>query len=84
MEMFDYTICNQTDETLFKKQCTALEKNIPGLVADKLLESPDGTLIQQYKHKKGFVAVKNDTQVDALYIISDFDLLPYFGYCTTR
>jgi hypothetical protein len=82
--MFDYTICDQADELLFRKQCFALERNVQGLTNDALLESPDGTLIQKYTHPKGTVMVKNDVQVDALYILSDFDLLPYFKYCTTR
>ena len=77
-EMFDYTICNQADASLFKKQCAALEANIYGLINDGFLNSPDGTLIQKYKHELGAIMVKNDTQVDALYVVSDFDLLPFF------
>ena len=77
--MFDYTICNQADASLFHKQCQALEKNVPGLRAKGLLDCPDGALIQKYEHEMGTVTVKNDTQVDALYVTSDFDLLPYFN-----
>lgn len=76
--MFDYTICNQADASLFKKQCLALESNVPGLMLADFLDSPDGTLVQKYNHEQGNVTVKNDTQVDALYVISDFDLLPFF------
>ena len=76
--MFDYTICNQADISLFHRQCQALEKNVPGLRKESLLDCPDGALIQKYEHELGTVTVKNDIQVDALYVISDFDLLPYF------
>lgn len=77
--MFDYTISNRADMELFYKQCAALEKNIPGMKALELLEDVDGTLVQRYHHANGAVIVKNDTQVDALYVQSDFDLLPYFS-----
>jgi len=45
---------------------------------DIFLEDVDGTLVQKYTHSKGTVVVKNDLQVDALYISASFDLLPYF------
>ena len=77
--MFEYNICNQADVKLFAQQCRALESNIPNLQASDCLEDVDGTLIQTYHHRNGTIKVKNDTQVDALYVISDFDLLPYFS-----
>lgn len=76
--MFDYTICSCVDSELFKKQCTALELNIPGLQKFPLLEDVDGSIVQKYEHAKGKVIVKNDCQVDALYVLSDFDLSIYF------
>ena len=76
--MFEYNICNQADAKLFEKQCQALELNIPNLQASDLLEDVDGTLIQTYHHRNGEIKVINDIQVDALYVISDFNLLPYF------
>jgi hypothetical protein len=78
-EMFDYTICNQADSQLFHKQCDALERNITDLKRSDFLEDVDGTLVRKYEHPKGTVTVKNDLQVDALYVISDFDLSPYFS-----
>lgn len=77
--MFEYNICNQADAELFKKQCRALESNIPNLQASDLLVDVDGTLIQTYHHQNGVVKVKNDVQVNALYVISDFNLTPYFS-----
>ena len=76
--MFDYTICNCADKALFEKQCRAIEQNVPQLQKLNLLQDVDGTLIQKYRHQKGNVVVKNDRQVDALYVQSDFDLNPYF------
>ena len=76
--MFGYTICDQVDASLFKKQCVALETHVTGLARDVFLNSPDGTLIQKYKHEQGTEMVKNDMQIDALYVVSEFDLLPFF------
>lgn len=76
--MYEYNICNQADAELFHKQCLALEKHIPDLKYSEPLEDVDGTLVKVYQHPKGIVKVKNDMQVDALYVVSDFDLLPYF------
>ncbi|MBQ5865606.1 MAG: hypothetical protein IIW56_02870 [Oscillospiraceae bacterium] len=77
--MFDYTVCTQADVELFHKQCAAIEKNIPNLKKHDLLEDVDGTLSQRYDHDRGQIVVKNDVQVDALYVTADFDLLPYFN-----
>lgn len=77
--MFEYNICSQADSELFYKQCRALEKQVPGLQPENLLEDVDGTAVQRYRHSCGSVTVKNDLQVDALYVVSDFDLLPYFA-----
>lgn len=77
--MYEYNICNQADEKLFEKQCRALELKVPNLQAENLLEDVDGTLIQIYHHSKGEIKVINDIQVDALYVLSDFNLLPYFS-----
>lgn len=76
--MFEYNISNQADTDLFYRQCLALEENIPGLAAEDLLKDVDGTLVQKYSHSRGAVTVKNDMQINALYVESDFDLLPYF------
>lgn len=77
--MFEYNICNQADAQLFERQCRALELNIPDLQASALLEDVDGTLTQTYHHRNGAIMVKNDMQVDALYVTSDFDLTQYFS-----
>lgn len=75
--MFDYTICAVADEKLFYEQCRAFERTIPFLNKQTLLEDVDGSLIQEYEHPDGRIVVRNDVQVDALYVTSDFDLLPF-------
>ena len=75
---YSYTICNQPDQSLFERQCKALEKHIAGLRKDHLLEDVDGSLDQYYFHEKGTLVVSNDYYVGALYIDSDFDIRPYF------
>ena len=77
--MYEYNICNYADATLFTKQCHALEQNIPHIKTEELYEDVDGTKVQKYSHPNGSVIVKNDARVDALYVIADFDLLPYFS-----
>ena len=76
--MFEYNICNQADEELFYKQCKAIEDNIRVLKKDRLIEDVDGSLIQMYSNHLGKIVVRNDLHVDALYVTSDFDLLPFF------
>ena len=77
--MFDYTICNMPDAVLFEKQCRALEKHIPQLTAEPILEDVDGTLIQSYRHPRGEVTVRNDMYIGALWVESEFDLKPFFN-----
>ena len=77
--LFEYHICNQADAVLFKQQCLALEAHIPGLQLCSNLEDVDGSIVRTYSHGAGTVKVKNDKQVDALYVTSDFDLTPYFS-----
>lgn len=77
--MFHYSICSVADDVLFYRQCKALERHIPGLYKAELLEDVDGTLVQIYQHFHGKLIVKNDIQVDALYIDSEFDIDSYFG-----
>ena len=64
---------------MFKKQCRAIEEKVPMLKKKPLLIDVDGTSIQEYTHPMGKICVKNDQQVDALYVQSDFDLRQYFS-----
>ena len=76
--MHSYTICNCADKEIFRKQCAALEKHIPGLQKEIFLHDVDDSLIQKYSHPKGMIKVMSNTAVDAVYVDSDFDLLPFF------
>lgn len=77
---YSYTICNQMDEDLFKKQCEAIENHVTGLTKKNFLEDVDGSAYQYYQHDNGEILVCNSSIVGALYVDSDFDLLPYFQH----
>lgn len=79
--MYCYVITDFPDDEIFYKQCRALEKHIPDLHAEKLLEDVDGTLIQIYHHPKGKLEVWNEA-LDGVDIRSDFDIDAYFGIQT--
>lgn len=76
--MYSYTICNQPDSELFKKQCLALEKHIPDLIKGELLEDVDGSQIQAYTKDKAKILVYNSEYVGALYIESEIELEQFF------
>ena len=76
--VFEYNICTCSDETLFRRQCEMIEKNVPGISHIETLEDVTGTLVQCYTHPLGQILVRNDKDIDALFVQSDFDLLPYF------
>ena len=44
--MFHYSICNIADESVFQKQCKALEKFVPQIRKEELLHDVDGSLTQ--------------------------------------
>lgn len=81
--MFHYSICTIQDYDLFCRQCTALEKRIPGLVKGDVLEDVDGTLIQKYTKDNQEIRVYNSMYVDAVYVESEFDLKTYFPNAKT-
>ncbi len=76
--MFHYTICNQFDTSVFKRQCLAIENHIPEIQKDKLLTDVDGSQIQSYHLKEGAVTVYNSYDIGAVYIDSEFDLTKFF------
>lgn len=75
---FEYTICPQFDEKLFKKQCVAFKEKFPNIKKEPLLEDVDGSAYQTYHHNCGDFVVANNYGIGCLYVESDFDLLPYF------
>lgn len=76
--MYDYNICSQADRALFHKQCQAIETHIKPLKKEQTIQDIDGTLVKKYYHRLGQITVKNDEQVGALYVTSDFDLTQFF------
>lgn len=77
--MYEYNICNQADEDIFDKQCSALEKNIPGLVKQKLIIDIDNSKIQNYTLNGNDIKVFNDYYLGAVYIKSQIDLEIFFN-----
>ena len=75
---YDYNICDAADEAVFYSQCAALEKHIPGLKDEQTLYDVDGSLIRIYAHVHGGLKIYCDTNVDAVYIKSSFDIDPFF------
>jgi len=75
---YEYMICNEADEAVYRRQCEALEQNIPELVKGKLLQDVDGSDYQMYTLNGAKVEVGNDCYMDGVYVRSEVDLLPYF------
>lgn len=76
--MFEYTIYTAPDEDVYKRQCQALEKHIPGLKKLYELNDVDGSLICIYKKGDSEIKVSNDYQIGGVFIDSEIDLLPFF------
>ena len=76
--MFSYNICTQADDTIFIKQCTALEKNIPEIQKETLFQDVDGSQIQIYKLNGKQIKVCNSYYVDAVFIDSEVELEGFF------
>lgn len=78
--MVRYMICNQADKNIFKKQCLALEKNIPDLQKIKCLQDVDGSEIQVYNIGENPVYVHNSIYLNEVYIETAVDLKKYFKF----
>lgn len=76
--MFEYSICNEPDEEIFIKQCSAIEKHISRLIKDDILEDVDGTKTQTYHYGDNTIKVVNCFCVNALYVQSTEDIKKYF------
>ncbi len=80
MYKYDYNICTEPDEDIFKKQCAALEKHIPELKKEPLMTDVDNTKIQMYYKDGKKIKVKNDYMVGAVYIKSEIELTQFFKH----
>lgn len=77
--MFSYNIEKEASEKKFIESCKKIEKNIPDIQKNDILEDVDGTQIQIY-HKNGKkIKVMNDYEVDAVYIDSEINLDKLFA-----
>ena len=76
---YNYNICTVADETIFNKQCRALEKYIPRLERVTLLTDVDGSKVQVYQKDGEQLSVHNSYYIDAVFIKSEFDIDPYFA-----
>ena len=76
--MFDYTICSMPDKDIFKRQCVAIEKHIPGLLKSELLVDVDGSETQEYFKDNKRITVHNSYYIGAVYIVSEIELTHFF------
>lgn len=77
--MYEYNICTRADEDIYRKQCKALEKHIPGLVKGDELTDVDSSKFQEYFLDGKRLTVYNSNYIDAVYIKSEFDLDEFFN-----
>lgn len=75
---YRYTICDFSDVEIYKKQCIALEKNIPNIKIIFKLDAVDGTDISEYEVQGEKIIIKNSDIVDAVFIESEIDLEQFF------
>lgn len=76
--MYKYMICNQPDKDIFKKQCLALEKNIPEIHLVEELHDVDDTQMWIYNINNKRVTVCNDYYIGGVFVESEIDLEQYF------
>ena len=76
--MYQYTICNQPDESLYRRQCKAIEEKVPGIVEAKELANIDGGAVMIYKKDGATIKVKNDVYVGGVFVDSEIELTQFF------
>lgn len=76
--MYQYTICDQPDKEIFVKQCTALEKHIPGLCLKEYLHDVDDSEIKIYELNNQTIEVRNTYYLGGVFIDSEIQLEPFF------
>ena len=77
--MYNYEICNVYDKEIFTKQCGALEKHIPQLKKDNLIEDVDGSQCQIYTFPNGkSLKITNDI-LFGIEIDSEIAIEQYFS-----
>ena len=76
--MFQYTICNEPDAVIFRKQCEALEKHIPRLQKGNALQDVDGSETQFYTCNGKEIKVSNSHYLGGVFIDSEIDIEQFF------
>ncbi len=76
--MYEYSICNQVDAEIYRKQCAALESHVPGLEKEKELIDVDGSAIQGYNLHGKRITVHNSFYANEVYVKSEVELGQYF------
>ncbi len=76
--MYEYVICNQADEEIFRKQCAALEKRLPRIQKTQFLHDVDDSKMQGYSLNGKSIEVYNDYNIGEVRIKSQIDLDLYF------
>ena len=76
---YEYMICDTADEELYKKQCAAIEKHIPGIKKQEELIDVDESKIQRYSYNGEEIVVINSIYEDALIVKSTEDIKRYFS-----
>ncbi len=76
--MYHYNICNEADNNIFQKQCRAIEKHIPSIAKEKLLEDVDGSATQIYDLNGKKITVHNSNYIGAVFVESEIAIEKYF------
>ena len=76
--MHEYNVCTCADMEIYKKQCDAIKKKFDDFVVEDITDV-DGTDISIFTKEDKKIKVFNDIAIDAVYVKSTFDLLPYFA-----
>lgn len=76
--MFNYTICDAPDREVFRQQCLALEKHIPGIIRRDFLHDVDDSYTQVYEKDGAKILVHNSYYEGELYVESEIELTQFF------
>ncbi len=72
--LYHYTVSKNAKVSDYEKACLQIENNITNIKKDTPTIDVDGSYIQIYSVASKKIAVKNDYEVDAVYIDSEIDL----------
>ncbi len=76
--MYQYTICNQPDEDIFRRQCEALERKISGIVKVSELTDVDTSKTCIYEKSGARITIKNDCYIGGVFVDSEIELTQFF------